>query len=94
MVGPVMTLWRATPAGARRPGVGMTVPCSSLAARATLAHWLPPVSPPLSPGSTVTSAAAHLVPMDLSVARIPPSLWWLGTLCWHQCLPAVPWAWH
>lgn len=93
-VGPVMTLWRATSAGAWRPGVGMTVPCSSPAARATLVHWLPPASLPLSLESTVMSAAAHLVPMDLFVARIPRSPWWLGTLYGHQYLLVVPWVWH
>lgn len=94
MVGPVMTSWQATPAGAWRTGVGMTVLCSSLAARATLAHWLRPASLPLSLESTVMSAAAHLVPTDLLVARIPPSPWWLGSLCGYQYQLVGPWVWH
>ena len=90
MAGPAKTPWRATSVGAQRPGVDVTVPCSSLAARATLVRWLPPASPPSSQGSTVMLAAAHLVPMDLFVARIPPSPLWLGTLCRLRCQLVAP----
>ena len=90
MVGPVKTPWQATSVGAPRPGVDWIVLCHSPAARATLAHQLPPASLPSSQGFTVTPATAHLVPMDLSVARILHSPWWLGTPYGLRCQLAAP----